>query len=105
MNPDPQPWPGVTTITYDTADRLTVVRDPSGQGQDPPSPPQQPPPKPRAALFAWEHDREKGIVRITWPDGEVEVFRDKPVRYLVVEPDPETGEPKPVVQRGVPRYL
>jgi hypothetical protein len=29
----------------------------------------------------------------------------QPIRHLVVEPDPETGELKPVVERGSPTYL
>ncbi len=55
--------------------------------------------------FAFEHDAEKGIFRLTWADGKVEVFRDKPARHLVVEPDPETGEMKPVVKCGKPDVL
>src|SRR5262245_55428366 len=114
MNPDPQPEIHVTTYSYDAADhpcprvttisycydqagRRTVVADPTGQGPQPPSQPEESPTLPKAARFQFEHDREKGIVRIRWPDGEVEVFRDKPVRYLVVEPDPATGEMKPIV--------
>ncbi len=34
-----------------------------------------------------------------------ERFRDKLVRYLVVEPDPETGELRPAVKAGGPVYL
>jgi hypothetical protein len=34
------------------------------------------------------------------------VFRDEAVRFLVAEPDPETGELDPVVNyRGEPKYL
>ncbi len=105
MNPDPQPWPTVTTFTYDATQRLTVI--PARSEHDPPPMPQlpEPPPKHRAPLFTCEHDPEKGIFRIRWSDGDVEVFRDKPVRYLVVEPDDQTGELKPVVKRGCPTYL
>jgi hypothetical protein len=60
---------------------------------------------PKTALFDLDHDRDKGIFRLKWPDGETEVFRDKPTRYLVLEPDPQTGEMKPVVKRGCPVYL
>ena len=82
MNPDPQPSGHITTFTYtyDVADPLT-------------------------ALFEFEHDADKGIFRLNWPDGKVEVFRDKPVRHLVVQPDAETGEMKPVIKRGRPTYL
>ena len=62
MNPDEHPTPrefvrsrdspgGVTTYTYFVT----------------------------APPFSFEHDREKGIYRLTWSDGRVEVFRDKPV--------------------------
>src|SRR5438105_3136018 len=105
MNPDPQPRSRVTTYVYDAADRVTVVRDQTGPGPEPPPPPQEPLPKPRAALFDFEPDPEKGIFRIRWPDGETDGFRKQPVRYLVVEPDPETGEMKPIVKRGCPTYL
>jgi hypothetical protein len=49
--------------------------------------------------YVFEHDAEKGIFRLTWANGEVEVFRDRPVRYLVVEPDPRTGQMRPVAAR------
>jgi hypothetical protein len=55
--------------------------------------------------YRFEHDPEKGIFRIRWPDGRVELFRDKPVRHLVIEPDAETGEMTPVVKYGRPMYL
>ena len=55
--------------------------------------------------FAFEHDVPKGVFRLTWADGRVEVFRDQPVRHLVLEADAETGELKPVVRRGSPWFL
>jgi hypothetical protein len=57
------------------------------------------------SAFAFEHDCQKGIFRLRPSDGEVEAFRDKPVRHLVVEPDAQTGEFRPVVKRGQPTYL
>jgi len=66
---------------------------------------QQPLPLSRTALFEFEHDNDQGIFRLKWPDGETEVFRAKPIRYLVVKPDPDTGEVKPVVKCGLPTYL
>jgi len=96
MNPDadpdsdPQPDLPTTTFIYDRTDVLTrysyVVA-------------------PEEPAFSFEHDAQKGIFRLSWPDGKVEVFRDKPARHLVVKPDPETGEIKPVLQRGQPTYL
>ena len=35
---------------------------------------------------------------ITKQDGSTELFRDNPVRYLVVEPDPQTGELRPTAK-------
>ena len=42
--------------------------------------------------FSFAHDRTKGLYVVTKPDGTTEMFRDNPMRYLVVEPDPQTGE-------------
>lgn len=39
-----------------------------------------------------------------WSDGKVEVFRARPVRNLVLEPDRQTGELKPAIARGYPTY-
>ena len=55
--------------------------------------------------FRFEHDPAAPAFRITAADGTVEVFRDNPVRYLRVEPDPETGAMRPVMRRGRPVYL
>jgi hypothetical protein len=52
-----------------------------------------------------DHDREKKLFRITGTDGKTEYFRDAPVRFLVVEPDPRTGEMKPAMLGGRPKYL
>jgi hypothetical protein len=80
MSLEPQSEPLITTYTYSASV---------------PSPP----------TYHFEHDRENGIFRIRWPDGRVEAFRDKPVRHLVVEPDPETGDVTPVAKYGRPTYL
>jgi hypothetical protein len=58
------------------------------------------PPPPR-----FEHDPAARVFRLTAADGTVETFRDNPIRYLCVEPDPETGEMRPVMERGRPVYL
>src|SRR5262249_55051419 len=55
------------------------------------------------AAFAFSHDPDTGVFRLSWPDGTVEVFRDKPVRHLCVEPD-ETGAMRPVRKFGRPVY-
>ena len=60
------------------------------------------PPPPR---YRFEHDPAARVFRLTAADGTVEAFRDNPTRYLCVEPDPESGEMRPVVKRGRPVYL
>jgi hypothetical protein len=54
--------------------------------------------------FTFEHDAAQGVFRLRMADGTVEVFRDKPARYLCVEPDP-TGVMKPVTKYGRPVIL
>ncbi len=39
-----------------------------------------------------EHDRERRVFRVTGPDGTSAAFRDQPVRFLVVQPDPRTAQ-------------
>jgi hypothetical protein len=74
-NPDdPNSCRRVVTTTY------TVVR--------PPVPP------------TFEHDTQKRLFILTHADGKIEQFRDNPARHLVVEPDPETGEMRPVLVGG-----
>jgi len=60
---------------------------------------------PRAQTFTFEHDKEKHAFRLTDADGKAEYFRDNPARYLVVEPDPETGDMRPARKHGKPTYL
>ncbi len=55
--------------------------------------------------FRSEFDPAGRVFRLTGSDGTVEVFRAVPTRYLCVEPDPETGAIRPVIQRGQPVYL
>jgi hypothetical protein len=52
-----------------------------------------------------DHDRDKKLYRIIDHDGESDLFRGEPLRFLIVEPDRETGELKPVTDGGQPRYL
>jgi hypothetical protein len=54
---------------------------------------------------SFQHAKANGMLVITSPDGKTELFRDNPVRYLVVEPDPQTGELRPAVKHGQPVYL
>jgi len=60
---------------------------------------------PWAQSFTFEHDKEKRVFRLIDAEGKVEYFRDNPVRYLVVEPDLETGEMRPAVQHGKPKVI
>jgi hypothetical protein len=69
----------VTTVTY---------------GAEPPSP-----------AFRFNHDKEKRLLVLTWPDGKTEHFRDNPIRQLVVEPDPVTGELRPAIKNGQPVFV
>jgi hypothetical protein len=62
-------------------------------------------PEPAPPPFTFEHDEEERLFVLTWSDGRTERFRDEPVRHLVVAPDPETGEMRPVIQCGRPMYL
>ena len=60
---------------------------------------------PEPSLFQIEHDREKRRFEVTGPDGKKNEFHDRAVRFLVVEPDAETGELEPVVARGKPNVI
>jgi hypothetical protein len=55
--------------------------------------------------LAFVHEEQNGVFVLTNPDGTHERFRDNPARHLLVEPDPQTGELRPVVKRGRPAYV
>jgi hypothetical protein len=59
----------------------------------------------RPRRFEFVHDKARGLFILTKADGTLEHFRDKPTRYLVVEPDSTTGELMPTVKGGEPLYL
>ena len=61
--------------------------------------------EPDTPSFTFEHDKQKRLFVLTWSDGRTETFRDNPARLLMVEPDPETGEMRPVIRRGRPTYI
>ena len=94
---DPWPGPSVTTFSYSSDSRLLEVR-PTPIGWDMRSPDAAPD-------YKFEHDKQKRLFVLTAPGGKPEYFRDKPVRQLLVEPDPETGELRPVIMRGKPAYI
>ncbi len=64
-----------------------------------------------APAFRVEHDKSKRLFVLTQsfvltqPNGQAEKFRDKPLKHLLVEPDPVMGEMRPVVKRGVPSVI
>jgi hypothetical protein len=47
-----------------------------------------------------EHDPKKRTLRLTRQDGTAIAFRDQPMRFLVVEPDPRSGKLRPAVCMG-----
>jgi hypothetical protein len=55
--------------------------------------------------FTFEHDEERRVFRLTDAEGKTAYFRDKPARYLVVEPDSHSGEMRPATKYGEPVYL
>ena len=61
--------------------------------------------EPPVPAFQFSHDREKRLFVLSWSDGRIEKFRDNPARQLVVEPDPETGELRPVTKSGRPVFV
>jgi hypothetical protein len=107
MNPDQQPRSVVAAFTCESENRLTAISGDRGAypSKSPDLPRERFHYEPRSPLFRFEHDAQKGVFRLEWADGEVEVFRDKPARHLVVEPDAGTGEMRPVLKRGRPTYL
>jgi hypothetical protein len=60
---------------------------------------------PRAFAFNCEHDEQKRLFILKDPDGRTEHFRDNPAKYLVVEPDPQTGTMQPVFKFGRPSIV
>jgi hypothetical protein len=61
--------------------------------------------EPDTPAFLFEHDKRNRLFILTWPDGRTERFRDNPIRHLVVEPDPQTGEMRPVTKRVQPAHF
>ena len=60
---------------------------------------------PQQPHFEIRHDRDKRVFEATGPDGHKSAFHDRAVRFLVVKPDPETGELRPVTSRGKPEVV
>ena len=62
------------------------------------------PPLRLPAKWQWDHLPDKRLYALT-AEGKTEYWRDNPTRYLVVEPDPETGMMKPATKDRKPVYL
>jgi len=77
---------GITTYTYDADDVGSI-------------------PQPAAPPCSSEHDEKKRVFRITAPDGQTTEFHYRAVQFLVVVPDPTTGELEPIVNQGRPRVI
>jgi hypothetical protein len=56
----------------------------------------------RPAAFRFHHNKQKRLFILTGAGGEAQHFRDNPTRYLLVEPDPESGEMRPMTEHGKP---
>jgi len=50
------------------------------------------------------YDHARHIVQIAQEGGETSEFDDRPVRFLFMERDPETGKTKPAMEWGSPVY-
>src|SRR5262249_36978520 len=57
------------------------------------------------AAFTIDHDTVKGVFRLTDALGNTECVGDKPGRYLIVEPDPQTGGMRAVRKLGQPQFI
>lgn len=77
---------GVTPFTYDTGELVSTLQS-------------------EAPSCSCERDEKKRLFRITTADGQTTEFHDPAVRFLVVEPDPITGELSPVIIKGKPKVI
>jgi hypothetical protein len=100
---EPEPEPTATYV-YDMTNRLRrVYEDDGDRGILVTSYRFPPGSKPRSFTFA--HDKQKRLFNLTCSSGAIEHFRDNPTRQLAVEPDPVTGEMRPVMRDGEPVYV
>jgi hypothetical protein len=75
LEPRPAPQPEGTTFHLEVA-RLTVMGDYTTRHEAPTAPPSPFPAQRKPPPFTFEHDRERRVFRLTWRDGQIEVFRD-----------------------------
>jgi hypothetical protein len=92
----------VTTYSYDARGRLTEIQTPGEGGCD--AIYRFDPPIPCPVAHQWGHLADKRLYALT-AEGKTEYWRDNPTRYLVVEPDAESGMMKPALKHGRPVYL
>ena len=103
--PRPEPLRSYScTDTYDSGSRLIEVRE-TVRGEGAIDKGYACGPEPQNPTFQFVHDQDKGLFVLTWPDGRVERFRDRPARQLMVEPDRQTGAIRPVIKWGQPVYV
>jgi hypothetical protein len=60
---------------------------------------------PRTCAFNSLHDEQKRLFILTGTDGKTEYFRDNPAKYLMVEPDAQTGTMQPLFKFGRPSVV
>lgn len=82
----------ITTYTYSSSKTDTDTGTDTDTHEGPPS-------------VRFEHDAAAGVFRLIAAAGAVEMFRDRPTKYLSVEPDDETGGMRPVMKHGRPVFL
>ena len=91
-----------TTFVYDARSRLTEIQTPGQGGCD--TVYRYDPPLPSPVQWQWEHLPDKRLYSLT-AEGKTDYWRDNPTRYLIVEPDKETGMMKPALKRRRPVYI
>jgi hypothetical protein len=93
---------GLLAVTINSNDRLIMTTE---RGTFVKITTYDDPAESRAERFKFEHDTQTRLFVLTAPDGKTQHFRDNPARHLVVEPDPKTGEMRPVVKCGEPSFI
>ena len=104
MSTEPRsPEERIVTYVYDSSGRLIELQETIADAVVTTMPAYRVVERPMPPVFA--HDKSKRLFTLTGPDGKTEYFRDNPARQLLVEPDPETGEMKPVLRNGKPVFM
>jgi hypothetical protein len=105
-SPHPDPTPKPPEVFYNSADRVIRISPDRVEWRTYSTEPIEPrPERARPPSYTFEDDPDKGVCRLRWADGKVEVFRDRTAYYLVVERDETTGAIRPVLTRGQPTRI